>query len=71
MRIATGIEIDISSGNAAIVDGGQHGIAQLVRAIAEACEQRDYGKVRNINGNVVGEWCLLWTDEDELDGEEV
>jgi hypothetical protein len=70
-RYATGIEVKISSENAAIVEGGRYSLAALLRLVADACEQRDYGVVRDDNGNEIGEWRLLWTDAEDLDAAEV
>ena len=65
-------ELQINSGNQAVVDDP---INELARALQEHLVDRlragaDYGSVRDINGNTIGQWWMELDEEENDDDEE-
>ncbi len=63
--------LTVSTGNSGIVEGSP--LDNLAEALQKHLIDRlksgaDYGKVRDINGNTIGDWWIVLDEDEEEDG---
>lgn len=62
------VKIEFETSNAEFADNGYQAVAQILRDIADSCENGfgfKSGKVRDLNGNRIGSWKATIDAEDE------
>lgn len=58
--------LSIELGNVAMASAEM--VAEALRAVADRVTEQDYGNIRDINGNSVGEWAFEEDSDEDYEG---